>query len=46
VDGSFVGACAPGQTISVKVAPGRYHVLVSDESRVTASRVITVKAVP
>jgi penicillin-binding protein 1C len=46
VDGSFVGACAPGQTISVKVDPGRYHVLVSDESRVTASRVITVKAVP
>jgi len=46
LEGRFVGSSAPGQTISVAVRPGRYHVLVSDEAQTTASRTITVKAAP
>ncbi len=46
VDGRHVGQSAPGQTISVSLAPGRYHVLVSADAQTTASRMVTVKAVP
>lgn len=46
LEGRYVGSSLPGQTISVAVAPGRYHVLVSDEAQTTASRILTVKAAP